>query len=93
MQEEYNFRQPDPAHFTDSDYKQIYYLYLYFYNSQKLTYNKAMPNWNFVKRQLKFDKPRYLFTKTQKPKPKTHLFYDKTNALNIYLIGKNIIII
>jgi len=39
MQEEYNFRQPDPAHFTDSDYKQIYYLYLYFYNSQKLTYN------------------------------------------------------
>ena len=26
-----------------------------------------MPNWNSVKRQLKFDKPRYLFTKTHKP--------------------------
>ena len=34
----------------------------------------AMPNWNSVKRQLKFDKPRYLFTKTHKPKTKTHLF-------------------
>jgi len=27
-----------------------------------------MPNWNSVKRQLKFDKPRYLFIKTHKPK-------------------------
>ena len=36
-----------------------------------------MPNWNFVKRQLKFDKPRYLFTKTHTPKTKTQLFYDK----------------
>ena len=47
-----------------------------------------MPHWNFVKRQLKFDKPRYLFTKTHKPKTKTHLFYDKNNALYIYLIEK-----
>ena len=38
-----------------------------------------MPNWNFV--QLKFDKPRYLFTKTHTPKTKTQLFYDKNNAL------------
>ena len=46
-----------------------------------------MPNWNFVKRQLKFDKPRYLFTKTHKPKMKTHLFYDKTmHYIYIYLI-------
>jgi len=44
---------------------------------------KAMPNWNFVKRQLKFDKPRYLFTKTLKPTTKTHLFYDKNNAIYI----------
>ena len=47
-----------------------------------------MPNWNFVKRQLKFDKPRYLFTKTHKPKTKTHLFYNKNNALYLYLIEK-----
>ena len=40
-----------------------------------------MPNWNFVKRQLKFDKPRYLFTKTHNPKMKTQMFYDKNNAL------------
>ena len=40
-----------------------------------------MPNWNFVKRQLKFDKPRYLLTKTHKPKTKTLIFYDKNNAL------------
>jgi len=52
-----------------------------------------MPNWNFVKRQLKFEKPRYLITKTHKPKTKTHLIYDKSNALYIYLIEKNIIII
>ena len=44
-----------------------------------------MPNWNFVKRQLMFDKPRYLFTKTHTPKTKTHLFYDKNNACNAYL--------
>jgi len=42
--------------------------------------DKAMPNWNFVKRQLKFDKPRYLFTITHIPKTKTQMFYDK-NAL------------
>jgi len=46
---------------------------------------KAMPNWNYVKRQLKFDKPRYLFTKTHNPKTKTQMFYDKNNALFIYL--------
>jgi len=46
----------------------------------------------FVKRQLKFDKPRYLLTKTHKPKTKTHLFYDKNNALYIFN-RKNIIII
>ena len=40
-----------------------------------------MQNWKFVKRQLKFDKPWYLFTKTHKPKTKTQLFYDKNNAL------------
>ena len=45
---------------------------------------KAMPNWNFLKRQLKFDKPRYLFTKTHKPKMKTQLFYDNYNALYIH---------
>ena len=55
---------------------------------------KAMPNWNFVKRQLKFDKPRYLFTKSHKPITKTHIFYDKNNALFIlvYLIIEIIII-
>ena len=37
-----------------------------------------MPNWNFVKRQLKFDKPRYLFTKTHKPKTESHFFTTKT---------------
>ena len=47
-----------------------------------------MPNWKFVRRQLKFEKPRYLFTKTHKPKTKTQLFYDKNNALYIYLIEK-----
>jgi len=36
--------------------------------------NKAMPNWNFVRRQLEFDKPMYLFTKTHKPKTKTQMF-------------------
>jgi len=35
---------------------------------------KAMPNRTSVKRQLKFDKPRYLFTKTHKPKTKTQVF-------------------
>jgi len=50
-----------------------------------MAYLKAMPNWNCVKRQLKFDKPRYLFTKTHKPKTKTQLFYDKNNALYIHL--------
>ena len=46
-----------------------------------------MPNWIFVKRQLKFDKPRYLFTKLHKPKTKTQIFYDKHNALfiNIFI--------
>ena len=42
-----------------------------------------MPNWNSVKRQLKFDESRHLFTKTHKPKTKTQLFYDKNNALYI----------
>ena len=47
----------------------------------------AMPNWNFVLRQLKFDKPRYLFTKTHKPKTKTFFFHDKNNAfVYIYLM-------
>jgi len=46
-----------------------------------------MPNWNYVKRQLKFDKPRYLFTKTHKPKMK-QMFYDKNNKLFICLMGK-----
>jgi len=46
---------------------------------------KAMPNWNSVKRQLKFDETRYLFTKTHKPKTKTQLFYDKNNALYIHV--------
>jgi len=40
---------------------------------------KAMPNRNSVKRQLKFDKPRYLFTKTHKPKTKTQVFYENNN--------------
>jgi len=40
-----------------------------------------MPNWNSVMRQLKFDKPRYLFTKTHKPKTKIQI--DKNNALFI----------
>ena len=47
--------------------------------------HKAMPNWNSVKRQLKLDKPRYLFTKTHKPKTKTHLFYDKNKTLYKYI--------
>jgi len=40
---------------------------------------KAMPNRNSVKRQLKFDKPRYLFTKTHIPKTKTQVFYENNN--------------
>ena len=48
-------------------------------------HGQAMPNWNFVKRQLKFDKPRYLFTKTHK----TQMCYDKNSELFIYLIGKH----
>jgi len=40
-----------------------------------------MPNWNSVKRQLKFDKPRYLFTKTHKPKTKLQI--ENNNALFI----------
>ena len=55
----------------------------------KTALNKAMPNWNFVKRQLMFDKPRYLFTKTHKQKTKTQMFYDKNNALFIYLMEKH----
>ena len=47
-----------------------------------------MPNWNSVKRKLKFDKPKYLFTKTYKPKTKTKMFYDKNNALFMYLMEK-----
>jgi len=47
-----------------------------------------MPNWIFVKRQLKFYKPRYLFTKTHKPKMKTHVL-RLNNALFIYLIEKH----
>jgi len=43
-----------------------------------------MPNWDFVKRQLQFDKPRYLFTKTHKPK--TQMFYDKTMHY-LYIFG------
>jgi len=48
-----------------------------------------MPNWNFVKRQLKFYKPRYLFTKTHKPKTKTRMSYDKNKALFIYLMEQH----
>jgi len=43
--------------------------------------DKAIPNWNFVKRQLKFDKPSYLFTKKRKPKTKTQLFYNKKQCI------------
>ena len=50
-----------------------------------------MSNWNSVKRQLKFDKPRYLFTKTHKPKTKIQMFFDKNNALFI-IFKKNIIV-
>ena len=42
-------------------------------------------HWNFVKRQLKFGKPRYIFTKTHKSKTKTQLFYVKNNALYIHV--------
>ena len=49
----------------------------------ELEWHKAMPNWNFVKRQFKFNKHRYLFTKTHTPKAKTQMFYDKNNALCI----------
>ena len=47
-----------------------------------------LSNCNFVKRQLKFDKPMYLFTKTNKLKTKTKMFYDKNNALFMYLMEK-----
>jgi len=57
-----------------------------------LQHDEAMPNWNFVKRQLKFDIPRYLFTKTHIPKTKTRVLRQK-QALFIYLVEKNIIII
>ena len=50
------------------------------------TIHKAMPNRNSVKRQLKFDKPRYLFTKTHKPKTKTQIFYEKNNRKDIIII-------
>jgi len=42
-----------------------------------------MPNWKSIKRQLKFDKPRFLFTK-HKPKTKTQMISDKNNALFVY---------
>ena len=51
-----------------------------------------MPNWKFVKRQLKFGKGTYS-QRTHKPKTKTHIFYDKNNALFIYLFKRNVIII
>jgi len=51
-----------------------------------------MPKWNFVKGQLKFDKPRNLFTKTHKPETKIQMFYDKSNELFMYLIVTKIII-
>ena len=47
-----------------------------------------MLNWNFVQRQLKFDKPKYLFTKTYKPRTKTQIFYDKTMH-DLYITWKN----
>ena len=50
--------------------------------------DKAMLNWNFVKRQLNFDKPRYLFTKTHKPKTKTQMFYEKKQLIIYILNGK-----
>jgi len=49
---------------------------------------KAMPNWSFVKRQHKFDKPRYLFTNTHKLKTKTHMFYDKKRRIFYIFNGK-----
>jgi len=52
-----------------------------------------MPNRNCVKRQLKFDKPRYLFTKTHTPKTKTQMFYDKNNALCFINNREKIVII
>ena len=50
-----------------------------------------LPNWIFVfKRQLKFDKPRYLFTQKHKLKTKTQIFYDKNNEyLYNYLMEKS----
>ena len=50
--------------------------------------NKAMPNRNSVKRQLKFDKPRYLFTKTHKQKTKTQVFYENNNKKTHNIIIK-----
>ena len=40
-------------------------------------WDKAMPNRNFVKRQLKFDKPMYLFTKTQTENENTFILRQK----------------
>ena len=47
------------------------------------TITKAMPNWIFVKRQLKFDKPRYLFTKHTNWKRKHNYFTTKQCIINI----------
>jgi len=44
-----------------------------------------MPNWNFVKRQLKFDKPRYLFTKnTQTENENTFIVRQKQCIIYIF---------
>jgi len=55
------------------------------------TNDKAMPNWNSVKRQLKFDKPRYIFTKnTQTENENTNVLQQKQCIIYIFN-GKNII--
>ena len=52
-----------------------------------------MPNWNSVKRQLKFDKPRYLFTKTHKPNNEnTNVLRQKQCIIYIFY-GENTIVI
>jgi len=47
-----------------------------------------MPNWNFVKPQLKFDKHWYQFMKTHKPKTKKTNALGQNNALFINLMEK-----
>ena len=50
-----------------------------------MTIIKAKPNWNFLRRQLKFVKPMYLFTKTQTKNENTNHLPQKQCMIYIYM--------